>query len=160
MKTKIASRISGPQFIKVIRIADWEWQGILRLGRYCGISLRSCSRLRWSNVSRDNCNLNLFSHGTGRMRSFPLGPKLTDYLATIRCIGEEDGFVFPRNCRKSVASLATDFARLANKAWGNQLPRVTRFSSIQFSLKESWAGGPGRGPRGAPAPGRGRGGAP
>jgi len=135
LKFKANARLPGAAFQALLHVADTEWEGILRLGRYCGISLMGCILLRWQNVSEDNKTLHLFAGDGTQILEMPLGPKLAKYLTERRKRGSPNMPLFPRNCRNSLTSLAEDFALLAKKAWGASGPPKPCFSLIHFSFR-------------------------
>ncbi len=143
LKLSAKALLPGVAFEKLLDVADAEWEGILRLGRYCGISLMSCVRLRWRNVSDDNTSLRLFVDHGAQILEIPLGPKMANYLAVRRKMGSADTPVFPDNCHKRLESLAEHFALLAKRAWGASGRRKPCFSLIHFSFRPVKAGLPG-----------------
>jgi hypothetical protein len=140
LKFKAKSHLPGAAFQALLHVADTEWEGILRLGRYCGISLMSCVLLRWQNVSEDNTSLRLFAGDGTQILEMPLGPKLANYLTVHRKRGCPDMPLFPENCHKGLESLAEHFALLAKKAWGPSGPRKPCFTLVHFSFRPVKAG--------------------
>lgn len=134
LKVRAKTRLPGVAFQRLLHVADTEWEGILRLGRYCGMSLMGCVLLCWQNVSEDNKTLRLFSRDGTEILRMPLGPNLVNYLTVCRKRGAADTPLFPENCHKGLANLAEHFTLLAKKAWGPGGPRKPCFSLIHFSF--------------------------
>jgi integrase len=126
------SLINRDGFHRLLRLADSEWKGILMLGRYCGLHLKDCVRLRRFNVSSDRSALRFGSGPTGRMRRLHLGPRLISYLQTLS-LESSDSPLFPIARDKNAKQMKRELKILMTKA----APGNTKspcFASIYFEM--------------------------
>jgi len=109
------SPINTDAFHRLLGFADAEWKGIMRLGRYCGLGLTDCARLKSWNLSQDKQMLLLKVPNVKHLLKFPLGPKLTDYLMTLPNPTTPDTPLFPNCYSTEQSGLEAEFNRLLER---------------------------------------------
>jgi integrase len=130
----VESPINSEDFQALLRVSDSEWQGMMMLGRYCGLRLVDCARLRVQNVSKDRKCLRFPVLEETREADIPVGNKLAEYLRMHEPVDKAGSPLFPRCASLSVPQLLAEFRHLALKAWGPKSNIPMRFSSVRFDL--------------------------
>lgn len=126
------SPITSDKFRLLFKRANSEWKGILMLGRYCGLGLIDCARLRRLNLTADRSGLRLFAGPNRRIRKVPLGPRLTSYLRALS-LGPSHAPLFPYLCGKTVEELEAEFKAHVTIA-GLGYAKAPCFCSIYFQM--------------------------
>jgi integrase len=140
------SPISRTDFLSLLRVADVEWEGMMMFGRYCGLRLMDCARLRFRNLSRNRKVLRFAVPKQGSLVQIPLGPNLTRYLLSLPAPPSTDALLFPRCFSRAIngnpGRLVADFSRLLGtaglEARGRRgiLSKRVGFHSLRFVLPE------------------------
>ncbi len=82
------------------------------LGRYCGVSLQDCARLKSTHLSRDGWTFLFPIIGPGCGLRIPIGPRLRDSLMLLTQPGCRDVPLFLSCFNLSIAALEDEFTRL------------------------------------------------
>ena len=68
-----------PEIRKLLKAADFEWQGIILCGLYTGLRISDIALLTWENLDLVNAVLTLESQKTERRMDIPIAPRLKQY---------------------------------------------------------------------------------
>lgn len=125
------SLINRDNFHLLLGLASAEWKGILMLGRYCGLNLMQCARLRRWHLNYDRSALCITRAESGPSLRIPLGPRLISYLRMLS-LENCDTPLFPIALEKKCDDLEADFRILVAKIGLDANNR--RFYAVCFKM--------------------------
>lgn len=138
------SPTSAEEFHRLLKCADPEWEGILRFGRYCGLPLNDCARLRSKNLSHDRQTLCIPASDGGHQVFMPLGSQLVDHLNALPKASANTP-LFPHCFQMSRGSLERQFKWLLRRAGIAAPSRGLGFASVFFVLGQAISASPNAG---------------
>ena len=71
---------TNPEIRKLLKVADFEWRGIILCGLYTGLRISDVALLTWENLDLVNAVLTLESQKTERRMDIPIAPRLKQYF--------------------------------------------------------------------------------
>ncbi len=106
---------------RLLKAADFEWQGIILCGLYTGQRLTDIALLTWENLDLVNDNLNFHTRKTNRSMALPLAKQLKEYFDKIPAGDDPKAPLFPtayaRRIRNNNAGpLSNQFNKVMVKA--------------------------------------------
>ena len=106
---------------RLLKAADFEWQGIILCGLYTGQRLTDIALLTWENLDLVNENLNFHTRKTNRSMALPLAKQLKEYFDKIPAGDDPKAPLFPtayaRRIRNNNAGpLSNQFNKVMVKA--------------------------------------------
>lgn len=131
------SQTRPEEFHKLLRFADREWEGIMRLGRYCGMGLSDIARLRFQHLSQDRRTLRLARRGKVALQEFPLGPKLSEYLLSLPSPASLEAPLFERAFGMNVDELKAEFSTLCARIIGLKTHHPMPFDALHFDIRRT-----------------------
>lgn len=146
---------ASEQVVSMLKVASFEWRGMILLGYYTGARISDCAQLRWSNVDLPNrlirFSLQKTRRGNKRKEIIcPVHEELEDYLLKIAAPDNEQA-LFPKFAEKATSGahgLSRGFQRVMHKAGiysekgDEKTGRGSRFSKLGFhSLRHSFTSG-------------------
>lgn len=131
----LSSAVSADAFHQLLKFADKEWEGILRFGRYCGLSLASCVQLRWQHVSHDRKALSLPRRSGNAVLHIPLGPQLTQYLLSLPTKPSREAPLFPRGFSTSIDELKARFSTLRANTLALKKAEQMSFEDLHYDFR-------------------------
>ena len=97
----------------LLRVARWEWHGIILMGWRTGQRLNDIARLRWSSI---DLRRNLIRFHVAKLScraEVPLAPSLRDCLTKLPRPLDPDDPLFPGAAKQSLPSMKREFLGLA-----------------------------------------------
>lgn len=126
--------IGRERFQNMLDSANREWKGILRFGRYCGLDILACARLRHSDFSNHYEALRL-NHGKEcGYASMRLGPKLIAHLRSLPEASTASEPIFPNSATLSRKMLMIRFREMQLQLHDNLTSRPFQFSELWFDF--------------------------
>ena len=144
------------QVTSMLKVASFEWRGMILLGYYTGARISDCAQMRWSNVDLPNRLIRFSPQKTKRGNKrkeivCPVHEELEDYLLKVPVPDNEEASLFPKFAGKTTSGehgLSRGFQRLMHKAGiysekgDEKTGRGRRFSKLGFhSLRHSFTSG-------------------
>ena len=140
------------QVASMLKVASFEWRGMLLLAYYTGARISDCAQMRWANVDLPNRLIRFSPQKTKRGRRkeivCPVHEELEEYLLKLSVPHKEEAPLFPRFAGKTTSGahgLSRGFQRVMHRAGiysekGDQKSgRGRRFSKLGFhSLRHSF----------------------
>ena len=84
-----------PEIRKLLKAADFEWQGIILCGLYTGLRISDIALLTWENLDLVNAVLTLESRKTERRMDIPIAPRLKQYFDELPAGDDPAAPLFP-----------------------------------------------------------------
>ena len=104
---------------QLLKIANWEWQGLILAGYYTGGRAGDLSNLKWSSVDLERKTIGFGQRKTKRFIEIPLHPEVEKWLSQETRQATQTEFVFPNFAGKTIGSrngLSGQFRLLMKKA--------------------------------------------
>ena len=110
-----------PEIRKLLKVADFEWRGIILCGLYTGQRLSDIALLTWENLDLVNAQLTFQTKKTNRSMALPLAKQLKGYFDKIPAGDDPKAPLFPtayaRRIRNNNAGpLSNQFNKVMVKA--------------------------------------------
>ena len=80
LKTAKRRPFTKPEIKKLLKAADFEWQGIILCGLYTGLRISDIALLTWENLDLVNAVLTLEAQKTQRSMDIPIAARLKQYF--------------------------------------------------------------------------------
>jgi integrase len=93
-----------PEIRKLLKAADFEWQGIILCGLYTGLRISDIALLTWENLDLVNAVLTLESQKTERRMDIPIAPRLKQYFDELPAGDDPAAPLFPEVYARRVAN--------------------------------------------------------
>ena len=93
-----------PEIRKLLKAADFEWQGIILCGLYTGLRISDIALLTWENLDLVNAVLTLESQKTERRMDIPIAPRLKQYFDELPAGDDPAAPLFPEVYTRRVAN--------------------------------------------------------
>jgi len=85
-----------PEIRKLLKAADFEWQGIILCGLYTGLRISDIVLLTWENLDLANVVLTLQTRKTERAMDIPIAPRLKEYFDQLPAGDDPTAPLFPK----------------------------------------------------------------
>lgn len=110
-----------PEIRKLLKAADFEWQGIILCGVYTGLRISDIALLTWENLDLANAVLTLESQKTQRSMDIPIAPCLKQYFDELPAGDDPTAPLFPsvyarRIANKTSGPTSAQFRKIMVKA--------------------------------------------
>ena len=110
-----------PEIRKLLKVADFEWQGIILCGLYTGLRISDIALLTWENLDLVNAVLTLESRKTERRMDIPIAPRLKQYFDELPAGDDPAAPLFPsvyarRIANKTSGPTSAQFRKIMVKA--------------------------------------------
>jgi integrase len=115
----------------ILRLADPEWQSLIKFGLYTGQRLADLASLTWSNIDLDKNQIRFLARKTGKTVLLPIAAPLRSHILTLQASDDPKGPVHERSYRILVAqggragSLSNQFASILASAGFRPPPNRT-----------------------------------
>jgi integrase len=109
---------SPEQVSALIRKAEGDWKGLIRVAFYTGQRLSDCANLRWRQVDLLSKvkKITFEVTKTGDELEVPIHPALEDYLLSLPTPKNDEEFLFPSLAGRSVSPLSKAFRQIMEDA--------------------------------------------
>ena len=110
-----------PEIRKLLKVADFEWRGIILCGLYTGLRISDIALLTWENLDLVNAVLTLESGKTERRMDIPIAPRLKQYFDELPAGDDPSAPLFPdvyarRVSNKTSGPTSAQFRKIMVKA--------------------------------------------
>jgi len=110
-----------PEIRKLLKVADFEWQGIILCGLYTGLRISDIALLTWENLDLVNAVLTLESRKTERRMDIPIASRLKQYFDELPAGDDPAAPLFPsvyarRIANKTSGPTSAQFRKIMVKA--------------------------------------------
>ena len=110
-----------PEIRKLLKVADFEWRGIILCGLYTGLRISDIALLTWENLDLVNAVLTLESGKTERRMDIPVAPRLKQYFDELPAGDDPAAPLFPsvyarRIANKTSGPTSAQFRKIMVKA--------------------------------------------
>jgi hypothetical protein len=130
----ITARIDGARFRSLLEAADCEMKGILQVGRYCGLDMITCARLRRSDLSANFEILWREAESKGGHGPVYLGLKLITHLRSLPKLPSARAPLFPTYAALSQEELRMRFNKLLKRNHRGSSESCYQFADLYFNL--------------------------
>ena len=117
---KLEKGVFTPEAISsLLKVATWEWQGLILAGFYTGSRAGDLANLKWSSVDLGRKTVSFGQRKTKRFVEIPIHPELESWLVKEVKKKAHEEFVFPSFAGKTVGSrngISGQFRGLMKKA--------------------------------------------
>jgi integrase len=110
-----------PEIRSLLKVADFEWRGIILCGLYTGLRISDIALLTWENLDLVNAVLTLESQKTERRMDIPIAPRLKQYFDELPAGDDPTAPLFPsvyarRIANKTSGPTSAQFRKIMVKA--------------------------------------------
>jgi integrase len=110
-----------PEIRSLLKVADFEWRGIILCGLYTGLRISDIALLTWENLDLVNAVLTLESRKTERRMDIPIAPRLKQYFDELPAGDDPTAPLFPsvyarRIANKTSGPTSAQFRKIMVKA--------------------------------------------
>ena len=110
-----------PEIRNLLKVADFEWQGIILCGLYTGLRISDIALLTWENLDLVNAVLTLEFGKTERRMDIPVAPRLKQYFDELPAGDDPAAPLFPsvyarRIANKTSGPTSAQFRKIMVKA--------------------------------------------
>ena len=110
-----------PEIRKLLKVADFEWRGIILCGLYTGLRISDIALLTWENLDLVNAVLTLESRKTERRMDIPIASRLKQYFDELPAGDDPAAPLFPsvyarRIANKTSGPTSAQFRKIMVKA--------------------------------------------
>ena len=126
-----------PEIRKLLKVADFEWRGIILCGLYTGLRISDIALLTWENLDLVNAVLTLESRKTERRMDIPIAPRLKQYFDELPAGDDPAAPLFPQ-CMPGVSPtkpLAPQ-AHSSERSWSKPDLLKTKTTKVQARAGE------------------------